>query len=177
MKFNYCPLCATPLTDKDGLMQCWEGCRKYTHYDNPVPVVSCLIPYTTDHPAVVVVQRGVDPFKGEWCLPCGFINKGETPKAAAAREALEETSLVVRHEKLLSACAPSMSEMEDSRLNVLVIFYMSRAVGGRLMRGDDAIDAKVFHKGNIPKLCFRSHQMIVDEFFKGTWGQLTGVDL
>jgi ADP-ribose pyrophosphatase YjhB (NUDIX family) len=176
IKFNYCPNCGTPLGTNDaGLRHCYDGCREFTHYDNPVPVVSCLIPMQE---GIVLVQRGVEPFKGHWCLPCGFIDQGETPKVAAAREALEETRLVVRHEKLLSACAPSMSEKkEDSRLNVLVVFYMSRPVGGRLMHGDDAVDAKIFHQGNLPDICFRSHQMVVDEYFKGTWGQLTGKDL
>lgn len=168
--YIYCPLCRHELSEtKEGLKVC-PACH-FTHYDNPVPVVAVLVPVES---GIVLVQRGVEPFKGEWCLPCGYMNRYEHPKAAARRETEEETGLVVRMEKVLSICNPSP---EDFPLNQLVIHYLGRMVAGELQAGDDALNVGVFTREDMPPVCFRSHRMVINEWFNGTWGTITGIDL
>lgn len=169
-EYQFCPLCTSELEYGLEHVKVCPNCE-FVHYDNPVPVVACLVPIEDK---IVLVQRGAPPFIGQWCLPCGFMNRHEHPKAAAARETKEETGLIVRLEQILSACNPSP---EDYPLNQLVIHYLGRVVGGTLQAGDDAQAVRLFQKDELPNICFRSHRMIIDEWFKGTWGILTGVDL
>jgi ADP-ribose pyrophosphatase YjhB (NUDIX family) len=165
--YQYCPACSQQLSRVvDGRPACECG---FVHYNNPVPVVAVMIPREE---GLVLVQRGVPPFKGEWCMPCGYINEHEIPKVAAVREAREETGLDVRLEQILCVCNPMPGE-----INQLTITYLARAVGGELRAGDDALAVDVFPRDRLPKVCFRSHRMLIDKWVAGRLGRLTGTDL
>jgi ADP-ribose pyrophosphatase YjhB (NUDIX family) len=182
-RYAFCPHCARALRlNKEGLPSCVCG---FTHWDNPVPVVACLVPMQREwlkkthlpyeefpDDGVLLVQRNRAPFAGEWCLPCGFMNKHGHPKEEATREVFEETGVHVRIEKMLCACNPMPGE-----INQIVISYLARPIGGILRAGDDARDARVFSRDDAPDLCFRSHQMLLDHWFGGHISGLTGVDL
>ena len=64
--------------------------RKYP--DRPIVAVGAVI---LDGDRVLLIQRGQEPLKGEWSLPGGVVELGETLQAALAREVREETSLDV----------------------------------------------------------------------------------
>lgn len=157
----------------------------FVHYDNPVPVVAVLVPMAHEfltqagmaiqdipNSGIVLVQRRNPPFVGRWCLPCGYINKHGYPKAEAAREVREETGLIVRIEKILCICNPM-----PGGVNQLTISYLGRPAGGTLQAGDDASNVGVFAEVDLPDVCFRSHRMILDQWFKEEFGGLTGHDL
>lgn len=83
---RFCPQCG-----HDGLSPSWPKICPACHHQehgNPLPVVLAILPV---HDAVILVRRGIDPGKGQWALPGGFINRYETPEQAAAREILEES--------------------------------------------------------------------------------------
>lgn len=159
----------------------------FVQWDNPSPVVACLIPILLQplswryrklpklfdpDPSmhgIVLVKRGVKPFVGQWCLPCGHINRKENPKAAGRRETDEESGLLVRMRSLINACTP---QVEGLDLNELVLIYMAQALGGQLHAGDDALEARIFAPDEMPKLCFSSHQLAVDDWYAGNLGTL-----
>jgi ADP-ribose pyrophosphatase YjhB (NUDIX family) len=166
--WKWCPVCREQLAKHEiegvQLLAC-TSCD-YIHYDNPIPVVATLIPVDD---GIVLVKRGVAPFIGEWCLPCGFVNSVETPKSAARRESEQECGLKVRLVGIANACLP---QVPGVRLNHLVLIYIGQPVGGELQAGDDAVEARVFKRDELPKICFPSHQMAVDDWFNGTLGTL-----
>jgi ADP-ribose pyrophosphatase YjhB (NUDIX family) len=62
------------------------------HYENPRVLVSCFA-YWADK--LLMCRRAHEPAFGKWITPSGFVEKGETLEAAAARETLEETGVEV----------------------------------------------------------------------------------
>jgi 8-oxo-dGTP diphosphatase len=157
-RYIYCPMCATELVPRpDGLMKC-PACR-YTNYENPIPAAACLIPYDD---GIVLVKRGAEPHKGEWCLPCGFLKKGEDFTSACIREIKEETGLDIEIEDLLYLCNPSTW---GSPTNQVIAHYLGSVTNGVLRADDDATEIRIFTDETRPKLCFESHQKVVDEWF------------
>ena len=186
-EYRYCPFCRTPMKrNAEGILACQDAQEcGFVHYDNPIPVVAVLIPMAHEFLAqagmavqdipdkgIVLVRRKNPPYVGEWCLPCGYMNQYGNPKAEAAREALEETGLIVRAEKILCVCNPV-----PGAVNQLTISYLARPVGGILQAGDDASQVGVFAEVDLPDVCFRSHRMVLDRWLAGEFGALTGQDL
>ena len=126
-------------------------------YENPIPA-ACLV-VTDDQGRILLVQRSVDPQKGMWCLPGGFIELGESPESAALRELYEETGLTGSIHKLLGVTT------NPSRLyvSVLLVGYWVTAYSGNLIAGDDASDAAYFSPESLPEIAFDSHVKFIRE--------------
>ena len=122
---NYCSRCGTELTfgpiegeDRDRL-----GCPSCGHiaYVNPRLVVT-TIP-VTDEGEVVLLRRGIEPGRGWWAQPGGFLEVDETVGEAAVRETLEETGLIVEPGEIVGL----YSRLEAA---VVVLAFEARVVGG-----------------------------------------------
>lgn len=160
MRYRFCPLCATPLFPRqDGLMKCPSGDCRFTDYETPISASACLVPHNN---GIVLVQRGVNPFKGSWCLPCGFVKKGEDPQGACIRETFEETGLNVELEKILYICNPSTWGDET---NQIIFHFLGKVTDGTLKADDDAMEVAVFTEASLPEICFESHKKVIDAWF------------
>ncbi|MCX6069114.1 MAG: NUDIX domain-containing protein, partial [Chloroflexi bacterium] len=106
---------------------------------------------------ILLIQRGNDPFKGLWTLPAGFVNAGEDPALAAARECLEETGLTIQ----ITGIIDIVAGREHARGSDFVIFYGGQLTGGTLLAADDASDAGWFERGDLPELAFKSTSHIL----------------
>ena len=87
---------------------------------------------------VLLVQRGHEPAKGQWSLPGGLIDLGETLPEAVAREVLEETGLVVEPVQLIEVLDRIHREGERVRYHYVIADYLCRVVGGALVAASDA---------------------------------------
>ena len=115
--------------------------RKYP--DRPIVAVGAVI---LDGDRVLLVQRGQEPLKGEWSLPGGAVELGETLEEAVVREVREETSLEV--------AVGAVVEVFDSirrdaggraEYHYVIIDYACRVRGGAptaAVRGSDAADVR-----------------------------------
>src|SRR5512138_3713597 len=94
-EFNYCPRCGTPTVHQERYGQLRPVCPQcgWIHFVDPKVAAAVLV---VQDQRVLLVRRAMEPFRGLWTLPAGFINAGEDPAEAAARECLEETGLTVR---------------------------------------------------------------------------------
>ena len=155
----YCPICGHKLGEREEggrLRQACDNCG-YVHYVNPVPAVGILIEMDG---GVVLIRRGQAPHKGEWTLPSGFIEADESAEDAAVREAEEETGLKVE----IIEMAGINSFPEGPPMSGIMIFYRAKPVGGTLQGGDDAVEARVFQVGEIPRIPFRTHREVIAEW-------------
>jgi ADP-ribose pyrophosphatase YjhB (NUDIX family) len=157
--YKYCPRCATPVIHEDRYGAIRAVCPncKWIHFFDPKVAAAVLI---EQDGRVLLVRRVGEPFRGFWTLPAGFINSGEDPAEAAARECLEETGLDVRVTRLFDIIAgrehPSGADF--------VIVYRAEVIGGELSPNDDADDAQWFAPGNLPPLAFRATQKVLESF-------------
>ena len=90
------------------------------------------------HGRVLLVQRGHEPAKGQWSLPGGLIDLGETLPKAVAREVLEETGLVVEPVELIELLDRIHREGDRVRYHYVIADYLCRVVGGTLLAASDA---------------------------------------
>ena len=90
---------------------------------------------------VVLVRRDHEPLKGEWNLPGGGVELGETLEAACAREVLEETGLVVEVGAMIEVFDRIMyDEARTVQYHFVLVDYVCRPVGGAMRCGSDASD-------------------------------------
>ena len=85
-------------------------------------------------------------------MPAGFVDQGEDPRQTAAREALEETGLVVEVGDVIDVFFNPPGAGGAS----IFILYRAKLVGGKLSAGDDADDANFFALDYLPELAFTS---------------------
>lgn len=102
--------------------------------DSDGPMIRCVGAVVHDAQGrLLLVQRANDPGRGQWSLPGGRVEAGESDASAVARELHEETGLLVRAGSL----AGSVSRPAPH--GVFMIFdYVAEVVGGELSAGDDA---------------------------------------
>jgi ADP-ribose pyrophosphatase YjhB (NUDIX family) len=87
---------------------------------------------------VLVVRRGTEPLKGEWSLPGGLVELGESVVGGVIREVREETGLTVEAVELIELLDRIHREGERVRYHYVIADYLCRVTGGRLQAASDA---------------------------------------
>jgi 8-oxo-dGTP diphosphatase len=101
---------------------------------------------------VVLIRRRHEPLAGHWSLPGGTLDLGETLQAAVAREALEETGLVVDVGPLVEVFDRILLDDEGKvRYHFVLVDYLCRPVSGELRAGSDATGVAIATAGDLPK--------------------------
>ena len=102
---------------------------------------------------VLLIRRGTPPLLGEWSLPGGVLECGETLRDAVAREAREETGLMVETGEMLGVYE-RVIRTDDSRVryHYVLLDFLCRRIGGDLKAGSDAADVRWFTRDELPAL-------------------------
>ncbi len=159
---RFCHFCGGRLVQKK-----WEGrvrpfCRmcEMPIYENPVPASAIVV---VDQAAnLLLTRRSVDPKKGLWCLPGGFMELCEDPEESALRELREETGISGPIRSLLGV----RSNHSDRYGTVLIVGYLITDYSGDLAPGDDAEEVDFFHPDSLPEIAFESHQFFIEAALK-----------
>jgi ADP-ribose pyrophosphatase YjhB (NUDIX family) len=159
-EFNFCPRCGTAVIRKELFGKVRAVCPncEWIHFIDPKVAAAVLV---EQDGRVLLVRRSGEPFRGFWSLPAGFINGGEDPAEAAARECLEETGLHVRVTRVLEIIAGK----EHPRGADFIIVYQASVIDGELKPDDDADAVEWFARENLPPLAFRATQKVLESFY------------
>lgn len=152
-KKTNCQCCGAKLEEKmlEERIRLFCGHCNETVYENPVPA-TCIVT-VDENGRVLLVKRNVEPKKGFWCLPGGFIELGEKPEEGALRELEEETGLKGKIGMLLGVTSSPSTQYDT----VLMVGYLVRNYSGLLSTGYDASEAGWFHYKELPEIAFQSH--------------------
>lgn len=138
----FCPACQKPI------------------YENPVPATAAVI--IRKNREILLVKRKVNPQKGKWCLPGGYVEIGETPEQCCLRELKEETNLEGGIERLVGVY---LSENPIYQ-SVLVAGFQLKNVRGQVRAGDDSEEVGYFDLDDLPLVAFRSHLALIADVVK-----------
>lgn len=138
--------------------------KTYTYkYPHPAVTTDCVIfGFDGMKLQVLLIERGIEPFKGQWAFPGGFLNPDETAEKGALRELQEETGLTGAYiEQFHTFTAPH----RDPRERVITIAYYALVRLQEVRGGDDAAKAQWFALDEVPQLAF-DHDYILREAVK-----------
>ena len=125
----------------------------YTYkYPRPAVTADCVVITKEAMPRVLLVQRGIEPFKDCWAFPGGFMNMGETTEQCAIRELEEETGLQITELHQIGA----YSKVDrDPRGRTITVAYLAIIDEPIAVTGlDDAAKAEWWSVNALPPLAF-----------------------
>ena len=123
---------------------------KREYPETPIVGVGAVI---IENGRVALVKRGHDPFIGEWSIPGGALELGETVADAVRREVLEETTLVVEPVSLLNVYDRVILDNDERILyHYVLIDYLCKRISGDLQAASDCDRAHWFSKEETSKL-------------------------
>lgn len=160
---NYCSFCGSknlefkiPEGDNMKRFVCQEC--KTIHYQNPRVIVGCLPVYQDK---IIICKRAIDPCKGLWNLPAGFMENGERAEDGALRELKEETGLDGQIIKL--HCIYSIPHV-----NQIYLIFLTRIDTDKTEPGLETMEVRYFGEQEIPwgDIGFTSSVYAIEKYFE-----------
>lgn len=127
------------------------------HYENPLNVVGTVAVWNNK---VLLCKRNIEPRRGKWTLPAGFMELNETASEGAARETVEEAGAQFEMQELFSL-------LSVARVGQVHLFYRARLTSDRFEPGWETMEARLFSEEEIPwdELAFHTTQETLRCYF------------
>jgi len=128
------------------------------HYENPLNVVGTLPVFNDGR--ILLCKRNIEPRRGKWTLPAGFMEMNETTAQGAARETDEEAGAQF-------TIGPLFSLLNVPRVGQVHLFYLAQLHSDRFHPGHETMQAQLFHEADIPweELAFRTVKITLECYF------------
>jgi len=161
MKIKFCSCCGGTMEQgiPDGDDHMRAICTKcgFIHYLNPKVVVGC-IPQWRDQ--ILMCKRNIEPGKGKWTLPAGYLENSETMEAGAARETLEETQAMVN---ITGPCRL----FNIPHVNQIYMIFRAEMLSDKFGPTSESTHVQLFRKEEIPwdDIAFSVIHKTLEDFF------------
>lgn len=141
---NFCSACGQPVSRRipandDRQRYVCDHCQTI-HYQNPRVIVGC-VPVMDDR--ILMCRRDIEPRRGYWTLPAGFLENGETSSQGAQRETLEEACAQVDGLTLYTL-------FDLPHISQVYMFYRAALQPGGFAAGHESMEVGLFAQGDIP---------------------------
>ena len=159
---NFCSHCGSdqlaftvPAGDNRARFVC--GACQTIHYQNPKIVAGCLPLYGDQ---VLLCRRAIEPRRGYWNVPSGYLENGETLEAGAAREVYEEALARVSDLRLHTVYS-------IPHINQVYVHFLADLEAGRFAVGPESLESKLFDEAAIPweEIAFSSSVYSLRRYF------------
>lgn len=130
------------------------------HYENPLNVVGTVPVWGETGEYVLLCKRNIEPRKGKWTLPAGFMELNETTAEGAARETDEEAGAQFEMGELFTL-------MNVARVGQVHMYYRARLLNTQFNPGVETIEARLFTEADIPwdEIAFRTVKETLEHYF------------
>ncbi|MBA4254798.1 MAG: NUDIX hydrolase [Polaromonas sp.] len=130
------------------------------HYENPLNVVGTVPFWGENGEKVLLCKRNIQPRKGYWTLPAGFMELGETTSQGAMRETDEEAGA---HIELLGL----FTVMNVMRVGQVHFYYRAKLLSPHFNPGHETMEARLFEESEIPwdDLAFQTVKLTLQRYF------------
>jgi ADP-ribose pyrophosphatase YjhB (NUDIX family) len=146
----FCPRCRAELAPEgapEPLQARCSVCGSH-YYAHSAPTVGALC--EDGQGRLMLVRRGVEPRKGKWDTPGGFLEEGERPLDGLRRELLEETGLEIEPGEFVGAATDLYGDGPDAQ-SILSLNWTARVSRGTPAPADDISEIRWFFAGELPK--------------------------
>jgi ADP-ribose pyrophosphatase YjhB (NUDIX family) len=128
------------------------------HYENPRIVVGCVAELDG---LILICRRAIEPRRGFWTIPAGFMENNETLEAGAARECHEEALARVSIDSLLAV-------INIPEAHQVHIFFRAHMVDGSFGAGPESLESKLVTPDLIPwdEIAFPSTRYALEQFLE-----------
>ena len=130
------------------------------HYENPLNVVGTVPVWGASGEYVLLCKRNIEPRRGKWTLPAGFMELGETTTQGAARETDEEAGARFEMGELFTL-------MNVARVGQVHMYYRARLLSAQFNPGTETLEARLFTEADIPwdEIAFRTVKETLEHYF------------
>jgi ADP-ribose pyrophosphatase YjhB (NUDIX family) len=159
---KFCSTCGQPVELRvppgDNLPRAVCTACGTVHYKNPLVVVGCVPEWDG---RILLCRRAIEPRRGFWTIPAGFLENGESLATAAAREALEEACARVEIGSLLAI----VNVLHAHQVHVM---FRARLLDGRFGAGVESLEVELFGESQIPwaEIAFHSGTYALRRYFE-----------
>lgn len=172
-RYRHCSACgapvvyATPADDNRERAVCTSTACGLVHYENPLNVVG-TVPMAPDG-RVLLCRRAIEPRRGLWTLPAGFMELGETVAEGALRETLEEAGARVELQGL-------MTLLNVVHVGQVHFFFRARLLDLDFAPGEESLEVALFNWDDLPwdELAFRTVRTTLEHQRQGGQDLLMG---
>ena len=167
---NFCQVCGAAMVNDIRFGRQRRVCPAcgFVHFEDPKVAV---VMFVECDGRVLLVQRAVNPERGKWALPAGYVDYDEDPRDAAVREVREETGLEVAISELVTVeGGPAAAGQPGASI---VIIYRAQVTGGTARAQDDVAALGWYGRDDsLPPIAFESTRLMLQEW--GHTGRLSG---
>lgn len=155
---KFCPNCANRLAERmieSHLRPYCERCG-FIHYEGPKVAVGVIISRDGE---ILLNRRDIDPGRGRWSFPSGYVDAGEELTEAARREVREETGLDVE-------IGPLIGVYDNPKRPVVFIVYLAAEVKGEARAGQEVQEVVYFSPDELPDMAFDHDEEIIFDWLE-----------